>query len=240
MSLLVKTRKLARLTRHPVYRNGLRHRVAAAVEHRDVPFRASFASVVDAGASRGQFALFARGRWPAARLLCFEPLPGPRAVLERVLADHPAARVLPYALDETAGERAMHVSRRDDSSSLLAITDRQTAVFPGTEEVSTEPVAAVRLDEALQADDLVAPTLLKIDVQGAELAVLRGGAGLLGALDEILVECSFQELYAGQPLVDDVVAFLHEHGFALAGFGSQRLDAAGRAVQADLLFARAT
>ncbi len=54
-----------------------------------------------------------------------------------------------------------------------------------------------RLDELITEEDVSHPILMKIDVQGAELDVLRGASGLLDAVREILVECSLVELYAG-------------------------------------------
>ncbi len=99
-------------------------------------------------------------------------------------------------------------------------------------------VRQARLDEVMEADRLAAPTLLKIDVQGYELELLRGAERSLAAIDEILVECSFVELYAGQPLADDVVCHLRERGFGLNGVHSVARGADGRPLQADLLFSR--
>ena len=89
-----------------------------------------------------------------------------------------------------------------------------------------------------QECDIEGPTLLKIDVQGTELEVLRGGVGLLRRVDCILVECSFVPFYEGQTLADDVVVFLREHGFRLRGVFSLSMSGDGRCLQADLLFAR--
>jgi hypothetical protein len=95
-----------------------------------------------------------------------------------------------------------------------------------------------RLDVVLGAVDLEPPVLLKIDVQGGELRVLEGASGLLSGIDTVLVECSFAELYEGQPLADAVVRFLLGHGFALHSVGSVSTDRRGRPVQADLVFER--
>lgn len=231
--------KLRRLLAVAPYRRALRHGVAAAVEHDLTPLPPGLRTVIDAGANRGQFALVAAHRWPDATLICFEPLPAACATLARVLAGHPRLRVVDAALSAAAGTAALHVSRADDSSSLLAITDRQTATFPGTDEVGTITVRTARLDaELTPAGAMERPALLKIDVQGAELDVLRGATGVLDRIDAVLVECSFVEFYAGQALADAVIRLLHEHGFALSGLASPTTDAQGRIVQADLLLQR--
>ena len=199
--------KILRLLRAPAWRRGLRRRVAATVEHDCVTFAADFRGVLDVGAHRGQFALFILHRFPGARLYCFEPLPDARATLGWILAERPEARIFPVALGSRSGRATMHVSRRDDSSSLLPLTERQTEAFPGTEEVAQIEVEVARLDDVLvNADSLPRPCLLKIDVQGNELEVLRGAVGTLDLVDEILVECSFVELYRGQARAEEVVA----------------------------------
>ena len=224
------------VAREPAYRGALRHGVAAAVEHDAVPFGPVFRTVVDVGAHSGQFALVARRRFPHARLVCLEPLDGPRRRLERVLAGAPGAQVLPLAAAAEDGEAELIVAAADDSSSLLPMTELQTETFPGTGEVGRATVRTARLDSLLAAADLARPALLKVDVQGAELAVLRGAEGILKAIDEVLVECSFAELYRGQAFANEVIAHLGARGFSLAAVCSPVERPRGRLIQADLLF----
>jgi FkbM family methyltransferase len=70
------------------------------------------------------------------------------------------------AVGPQAGEARIHVSARDDSSSLLPITARQSALFPGTAEAGTATIRVARLADEVPAADLAAPALLKLDVQG--------------------------------------------------------------------------
>ena len=194
--------------------------------------------MLDVGANRGQFALLAARRFPRARIVCFEPLDGPRATLERVFADRARVRVVGTALAAAARDSPMFVSRADDSSSLLAPTALQLSTFPGTDVVERLSLKTERLDALLDRDELDRPALLKIDVQGTELDVLMGATGVLGEIDTILVECSFVELYAGQPLADEIVRFLHGQAFRLVSVASPYVDASGEVLQADLVFAR--
>ena len=223
----------------PAYRRVLLSwRVAATVEHEGQPFAESYGTVIDVGSNRGQFAVFARHRWPNARLLCFEPLPGPREVLTRLADELGNAQVFPYALGDEAGERRMRVARSDDSSSLLAATPRQLEAFPDTVEVDEIVVDVRRLDDLISAEDVSHPILMKIDVQGAELDVLRGASGLLDAVRDILVECSLVELYAGQPLLDDTILFARDRGFRVIGVSPPSRAPDGAPLQCDVLFSR--
>jgi len=211
--------------------------VAAGVEHEAVPFGHEFATVIDVGANQGQFALFATRRFPNAALICLEPLADPRAKLSRVLAGRSDVTIFSLAASATDGLQPFHVSRATDSSSLLKPTDAMTTVFPGTEANAMIEVQAARLDATLPRT-LLRPCLLKIDVQGAELEVLRGAERLLGQVDEVYVECSLVEFYEGQPLLDDLVVHLATRGFRLRGIHSLLRDHRGQCLQADLLFAR--
>jgi FkbM family methyltransferase len=234
-----RAHKALRLLRTPLWRKALRHGVAATIEHEALPLRSSYGAVIDVGAHKGQFALYARARFPDATLYCFEPLDGPRHLLQRVLARDDALHVVAAAAGATPGKARINVSRRDDSSSLLEITHRQAAMFPGTEKDGNVETEVVALDSYFTGRDLTSPVLLKLDVQGYELEALRGAAGLLARVDSVLVECSFRELYAGQPLFDEVVAWLRGHGFALRAGNLSSTDPDGAWVQGDFLFERA-
>jgi FkbM family methyltransferase len=191
--------------------------------------------VLDVGASRGQFALLAADLFPAARIICFEPLPGPRESIATVLGDR--VELVEAAVGAGSGRAGINISARDDSSSLLPIGERQEAEFPGTGTSGTLDVPVTTLDESL-ASGFERPCLLKIDVQGFELAVLEGATGTLARVDEALIECSFVELYEGQPLADEVVAKMSRSGFRLRGVHGVTCSADGSTVQADFFFRR--
>ena len=233
-----KAGKLAGILAVPAWRTALRrHRVAAGVEHAGVlrnlgPVR----TVVDIGANRGQFALAARHCFADASIVSFEPLPGPAAQWRAVFAGDTRATLVDGAVGPQAGEAEIHVSARDDSSSLLPIGERQSALFPGTAEAGTASIRVLRLADALPATEIAAPALLKLDVQGFELQALAGCEELLSCFSWVYVECSFVELYAGQALADDVFGWLHDRGFRVDGVYNLSYDEKGRAVQGDFLF----
>lgn len=209
--------------------------VAASVEHSRIPFGEKFATILDVGASRGQFALFSIANFPGAAIVSFEPQPGPAADLRKLLGDQ--ITVIETALGPEPGTAEMHVSGRDDSSSLLAIGARQEQEFPGT---GTDHLIEVRVStlDAETSRPLSRPCLLKMDVQGFELDALRGGTETLKEVDVALIECSFVELYEGQALAGEVVNFMTAAGFRLDGVYEVAYSADGSAIQGDFLFRR--
>jgi FkbM family methyltransferase len=230
--------KLLRLLPNPVFRHGLRSGVGAAIEHRGVIGPMQLETIVDVGGNVGQFSLLARALHPDARIFAFEPLPDAAARYRRVFAADANATLFEAAISPEAGTATMHVSASADSSSLLPISERQSELFPGTQEVGVTDVEAGPLSDFISADDLRAPALLKIDVQGFELEVLRGTGDLLAAFEHVYVEASFEALYEGQALADDVIAHMVAAGFSEVGRHNVSIGPDGTPIQADFLFHR--
>jgi FkbM family methyltransferase len=209
--------KALRLSRDGLWRRGLKSGVAASIEHESLPLRSDYRTVIDVGANRGQFALFALSRFPGSRVHCVEPLSGPRARLTKLFGVDVRVNVIAAAAGAAAGLAKINVSREDDSSSLLEITQLMTQTFPHTEKMFEEDVRVATLDELLADEPLDRPLLLKLDVQGFELEALRGAENILRRADSVLVECSFVEFYRGQALFEEIWNFLKERGFGLVG-----------------------
>lgn len=221
---------------NPRYRRALRFGVAAAVEHSSFLRTSHYRTVLDAGANKGQFALAARHHFPDAKIVAFEPLQKPAEILKAVFRNDPNFALLPVALGMNSGEFEIHLSRREDSSSILPIGQLQQEIFPGTEEVGIQSVRVERLDSAVNFEGLPRPLLLKIDVQGYELALLCGAERALRYVDGIYVELSFVRLYESQPLAFEIVAWLAERQFNLEGVYNVTFSQNGTAVQADFFF----
>lgn len=231
--------KLMQIMRNPEYRRiWTRYGVAAAVEHGAVLSDIELATVVDVGANRGQFAVFAINTFPRATVYSFEPLQAPANRFTRALGSHPRVSLFRNAIGPESVKSNMHVSARDDSSSILPIGPRQSEIFHGTEEVRTEVVDVKRMNELLTKADIRRPALLKMDVQGYEMQALRGSRDLISCFDFICVEASFVELYKGQELADVLITWLRQHGFKLSTVYGVYSEKSGTAVQADMLFSK--
>lgn len=219
-----------------VWFKALRFGVAASIEHTTVLKSIECQTIVDIGANRGQFSLAARHIFPEAKIISFEPLRVPASLFNRVFLRDDAVMLHVAAIGPKSEQCTMHVSGRDDSSSLLPISSLQENIFPGTSEVETVSVKVAPLDVFVDVDDIKEPALLKLDVQGYELDALRGCESLLHKFKWVYCECSFVELYSGQKLVADVIAWLSNKNFYVAGIYNLSYDGDGLAIQADFLF----
>ncbi len=215
----------------------LRHRVLAGADARHVLSR-DLSTVVDIGANRGQFALAVRHWAPKAHVISFEPLPGPASIFLSVFFGDDRVLLYQVAIGPCSEQRSMHVSGRDDSSSLLPISSVQTGMFPGTGEIATIEVRAGPLEEFVKAVELRSPAMLKLDVQGFEYEALIGCESKLSHFDWVYCECSFVVFYSGQKLAADVIDWLAKRSFDLKGIYNSTYDRCGQAVQADFLFSR--
>lgn len=231
-----KIRKLFKILGCPFYTGALSKGVAAAIEHEEMLSNLSCSVIVDVGANRGQFALVARKVFPGAHIYSFEPLEGPAKKYQSIFRHDEKSILFFQAIGPKKETTSIHVSKRDDSSSLLPITSAQTELFPGTEEYDIAEIQVSPLGEVLSEKDLQGPALLKMDVQGFELEALRGCEELIGKFQDIYVECSFRELYKGQAMVDEVIEYLKERSFFLAGVYNVSYDKKGAAIQADFHF----
>ena len=104
--------------------------VAAAVEHERVLNKLSCSTVVDIGANRGQFALVCRRCFPASKIYSFEPLAAASKYFKNIFDDDEHTVIYECAIGDEEGDFPIHVSNREDSSSLLPIGAEQSRIFP--------------------------------------------------------------------------------------------------------------
>lgn len=97
------------------------------------------------------------------------------------------------------------------------------------------------LDNVLADTLFHRPDFIKIDTQGYELEILKGGEKTLSSAEFVLLEVSFLDIYKNCPLVADVLHFMQAHGFVLYDICTlmkRPLD--GTLYQSDFLFVKET
>jgi FkbM family methyltransferase len=170
--------------------------------------------VIDVGANRGLYAGELREHGYRGRIVSFEPLASAYAELAGRAAGDPLWEVRRLALSDTAGSLALGTT--DNFASALPVAEPLASLFPEAVPEAEESVSAGRLDGEVLDLPGEGRTLLKLDVQGYELRVLAGAAGMLEAVGVVETELSVVPLYEGQPLLADMLRALDEAGFALA------------------------
>lgn len=184
-----------------------------------------------------------------ARVTGFEPQPDALEELHRRAGPH--EQYLPYAVGD-GGRHTLHLCATSGFASLLEPDPAQLAMlvdFPRLAAViDRRPMDTRRLDDITEIDRI---DLLKIDIQGGELAVLRAGRRALTDAVAVQTEVGFHRLYRDQPTFADVDLELRQQGFVPHRFVTTRtwplapvpwadpLEQASRQlVEADMLYVR--
>ena len=203
-----------------------------------------FDSILDVGANDGGFAKSVVRRFPDAALHCFEPLPGPADALRRWASSSGFSRITVHeiALSDREGEAEIieHVDH-SASSSLLPLTAEGASLFPFAARSEKRLIRLTTLDAwAAAQPGSLGRSLLKLDVQGFEDRVLRGGGRTMSSVDACIVEVSIARLYDGQARFVDLVNALNEAGLTYFGNLEQQHDKRGAPIFLDCVFVRPT
>lgn len=195
--------------------------------------------IFDVGANIGQTALHYRALFPGATIHCFEPFPPSFEQLRVAVGRDPHAQLHLLALAASSGSARLKVNRSAATNSLLP-SDERAAHYWGGGLLDTEgevEVVTRTLDEFCAAQGIGRVDVLKLDVQGAEYAVLEGARATLTAqrVDVLYMEVITAPTYVGQRELHDYLALLHERGYRLFDFyNPARRD--GRLIQSDIIF----
>jgi FkbM family methyltransferase len=148
----------------------------------------------------------------------FEPIPEECDKLNRAARKN--QRFLPYFIGD-GSEGEFKQCSAPMTSSLLEPNLPLLRKFNQLEELTTPvkrwKVQTRRLDDI---PEITAIDYLKIDVQGAELAVLQGGERLLKDAVVVQTEVEFHPMYVGQPLFAEIDIELRRQGFGIHAMGA--------------------
>ena len=151
-----------------------------------------------------------------ATLIGFEPVETECAKLNAT--GHAYQCYLPYAIGD-GNEHTFYETNACMTSSLYepntALLEKFQLLSEYIEVTQTYPIRTHRLDDI---EETLGGDYIKIDVQGAELDVLRGATQRLNDALVIEVEVEFAPLYKKQPLFSDVDIFMRSQGFVLHRF----------------------
>jgi FkbM family methyltransferase len=190
--------------------------------------------ILDIGAFEGNFARMARQAFAHAPILMLEAQPGKEPHLQAVAVGLPDVDYRIVLLGAENRENvAFHQVNEAVNSSGSSLYDEQTRYPRSTIFLPMRTLDAVVGEIPGRTFDL-----LKIDVQGAEIDVLRGGLATLAGIEVLVIELSLLEYNKGAPLIGEVTAWLGAQGFALFDMFAVSRTQAGALLQVDGIFLR--
>jgi FkbM family methyltransferase len=173
--------------------------------------------ILDVGANIGQSAIRFRAAFPSARIVSFEPIASTFAQLEK------RTRGLGVDLHKLALGSQVEAS----TMFLTPVSLTNSLIRPPEDELrGSEAVEVVTIDKFVREQKIESIGLLKIDVEGFDLEVIKGAAETLasGSVRFVMVEVGFHPGDDRHPLFDAVRDTLALSGFKVFGLYGQTLE----------------
>jgi FkbM family methyltransferase len=178
--------------------------------------------VIDVGANRGQFRDYLRANVGyRGSIVSFEPIPEHVDELRARARSDPRWRIEARALGAVAGRAYFNVMMKTGFSSFLEPDHRHAAQWAESNRV------ARRVEVEIGTLDVELPLLqrelgfrspyLKLDTQGYDLEVVRGGRSAMPAIAALQTEASIRPIYKGMPTFDQTIRELQDAGFEVSG-----------------------
>jgi 2-O-methyltransferase len=189
--------------------------------------------IIEAGAHDGFDTILMSRRFPGSTIHAFEPVPQIYARLVDRTRHLSNVRQYPMAIGEVSGRNTMFVSggQQDTSSSLLRPKVMEFT-HPGITFEKQIEVNTVSFDDWAQTCGVERVDFFWLDLQGLELAALKGATRLLGTTTAVCTEVNLLEMYAGVPLYNEVWQWMVDAGFVVHTIDVFYAD------QGDVLFVR--
>lgn len=176
--------------------------------------------VFDIGANVGDISQLMLHYFPKALIYSFEPcLDTYSQLVSNIAKTGHSNRSRPFRLGffDEEKEATLNITSFHGANSMLDITAEYQKLHPHIEKVNTEQITLVRLDDFVSQHNIGHIDLVKIDVEGVELQILKGGPKTFStSVDTVIMEMSFLRNPRDEGEYIKLFQVMHEYGFAPA------------------------
>lgn len=173
--------------------------------------------IFDVGANRGDTAIKYSTLFDQAKVYAFEPFPETFEKLLNNIKDY--EKIVPgqYAIADKKGQAVLFSNFNEDTNSLLPSDKIGLSSDQQVKNKSSITVQTETIDSFCRNNNIQQIDILKMDIQGSELAALKGAVDLLEKrkIKLIYTETYFKQQYLGQPLFHDISSFLYSYGYVI-------------------------
>lgn len=190
--------------------------------------------ILDIGAHSAYWSEVAKSFYPYSNIYLIEPLSEMEEKLKEFCDKNPGSK---YFLNG-AGSKI--------ETKIFTVIDNMEGANFMTKELKhlrsknqQREVKIITVDSLIESNQIPIPDLIKIDVQGFEMEVLKGASRVFGHTEAFIIEVSFFEFMSETPLFSEVVTFMSQKGYEVydfPGFLRRPLDKA--LGQADVCFVK--
>jgi FkbM family methyltransferase len=185
--------------------------------------------IFDIGAYQGDFAKICIKEFSSPKIACFEVLEHRVEQLKYLSSQNPCVQVFPTLVGAVT-QANVQLNQSETASSVLSEQIHQNF------SVASYPMTTID-SVVYEHFNGQSPSLLKLDVQGYELEVLKGAERSLQGIQVILAEVNLLDIHQNVPLLAEVITWLNERdwvAYDICGLTRRPLDKA--LWQADFIF----
>ena len=174
-------------------------------------------TVIDIGANVGEFTFIFHELFPSSQIHAFEPIPECFNKLNNKVSG--LENVITYKIGLGSQTRVMNLNKssHDPASSFRVMSEFHKENYPHSAQSEQINVKVQRLDDILDFTNAEKNIFIKMDVQGFEDEVIKGGLVTFSKAKVIIVECSYRKLYNKEPMFHGIYELLTSLGFEFMG-----------------------
>ncbi len=173
------------------------------------------ATFLDVGANRGEWTSQVLSHLPEARVYCFEPEQTSLSTLQPRFVRNASVSIHPYAVGDWNGAGELVSPDGLASHVYVQLLEQEFVDDPSH---SGSRCRVIRLDDWAAEIGLTGPVVLKVDIEGSEIAVLRGANKLLDSVVAVEFETGERSASHGGTLLT-FYELLSSRGFRLYRHG---------------------
>jgi FkbM family methyltransferase len=192
-------------------------------------------NILDVGANKSEWSIIAKSFFPEANLYLIEPLSEMEPYLKEFCEKNPGSK---YFLNGAGSKIEKHVLTTwgDDLAGANCLV-KENASLKSTNK--QREILIVTIDSLINEGKLPVPELVKIDVQGFEIEVLKGAERLLGQTELFIIESSLFKFYEPVPIISELISYMVLRNYEIYDFsGYLRRPSDGALGQVDICFAK--
>ena len=213
-NLFKKFLKLLKLFANKTTRKGLYNNIPACVELEGLLMDLKINTVIDVGSNKGQFILLIEKLYKNIQIYSFEPILELYEKQKKFFRNNENIKFFNSGLGAYKSNKKLNITRKKDSSSVLEIKN-SNLLGKKFEILEEREIQILTLDSALKDYNLYNNILLKLDVQGYELEVLKGANKLLSKIKYIIIEIVDSEFYHNQVIGSDILDYLTKNNYKI-------------------------
>ena len=188
-------------------------------------------AILDIGAHTGQFHSWSKRVWPDVGVFMIEANSLHKDTLNRLATDNGDSYLIAALGDEV--REVTFYTRSDKPYTEGNSYYKEHNYWDIPQLVQESKVMLKRLDDIFEDDAIF--DLIKVDTQGSELDILRGGKDLVSRASAIILEVSYIEYNEGAPSQQETLNYMKKIGFEEKISIGEHYDGE-QIVQKDLLF----